>query len=85
MWTVGTQLLLCNPICVVGYSIVAWRFFKARIEYVYLIPLEYCVQHVFTLNMCVFFARYEEERLVEFFGEQYTNYQARVWSGVPLI
>jgi len=32
-WSVGTQLLLCNPACLVGYSIASWRFFKERIYY----------------------------------------------------
>lgn len=32
-WSVGTQLLLCNPICCVLYAVVAWRFFKERIAY----------------------------------------------------
>jgi protein-S-isoprenylcysteine O-methyltransferase len=32
-WSVGTQLVLCNPICTVGYAVVSWRFFRDRIEY----------------------------------------------------
>lgn len=32
-WAVFTQVLLVNPICVVAYAIVAFRFFKIRIEY----------------------------------------------------
>ena len=30
-WSVGTQLLLCNPICLVGYTLASWRFFEDRI------------------------------------------------------
>lgn len=26
------QVLLCNPICVVGYALASWRFFRERIE-----------------------------------------------------
>lgn len=26
------QVLLCNPICMVGYALVSWRFFRERIE-----------------------------------------------------
>lgn len=26
------QVMLCNPICIVGYSIASWRFFRERIE-----------------------------------------------------
>ncbi|XP_061758361.1 protein-S-isoprenylcysteine O-methyltransferase-like [Nerophis ophidion] len=31
-WSVGTQVLLCNPICTLGYTIASWRFFRERIE-----------------------------------------------------
>lgn len=30
-WSVGTQLLLCNPICLVGYTLASWHFFEDRI------------------------------------------------------
>lgn len=32
-WAVGTQILLFNPICILGYAFYAWKFFKERIEY----------------------------------------------------
>nr|XP_060614687.1 protein-S-isoprenylcysteine O-methyltransferase [Anolis sagrei ordinatus] len=31
-WSIGTQILLCNPFCAVGYTLVSWRFFRERIE-----------------------------------------------------
>ncbi|XP_025062159.1 protein-S-isoprenylcysteine O-methyltransferase isoform X3 [Alligator sinensis] len=31
-WSIGTQVLLCNPICVTGYTLASWRFFRERIE-----------------------------------------------------
>ncbi|KAI1231473.1 hypothetical protein IHE44_0007924 [Lamprotornis superbus] len=31
-WSIGTQVLLCNPICMVGYALASWRFFRERIE-----------------------------------------------------
>jgi len=31
-WSVGTQLLLCNPVCLLGYVVATWTFFKERIE-----------------------------------------------------
>ena len=31
-WSIGTQLLLCNPVCLIGYSIATWRFFRERVE-----------------------------------------------------
>ena len=32
-WSIGTQLILCNPLCAVTYAIVAWKFFADRIEH----------------------------------------------------
>ncbi|XP_068608595.1 protein-S-isoprenylcysteine O-methyltransferase [Brachionichthys hirsutus] len=31
-WCIGTQILLCNPVCILGYAIASWRFFRERIE-----------------------------------------------------
>lgn len=31
IWVIGTQLLLCNPICSVVFAVVSWKFFKRRI------------------------------------------------------
>ncbi|NXA40272.1 ICMT methyltransferase, partial [Eudromia elegans] len=31
-WSIGTQVLLCNPVCAVGYTLVSWRFFRERVE-----------------------------------------------------
>lgn len=59
-WSIGTQVMLCNPLCLIGYTIVSWRFFKERI--------------------------YEEEiYLLNFFGEDYLEYQKRVGTGLPFI
>jgi protein-S-isoprenylcysteine O-methyltransferase len=52
--------MLCNPVCLVGYTIIAWRFFNERI--------------------------YEEEIfLLNFFGEDYVEYQNKVGTGLPFI
>ena len=32
-WSVGTQLLLCNPVCVFAYAYASYRFFRNRIPY----------------------------------------------------
>lgn len=32
-WAIGTQLLLANPICTIGYAVASWRFFDDRIRY----------------------------------------------------
>lgn len=31
-WSIGTQLVLINPLCVCAYAAVSWSFFKSRIE-----------------------------------------------------
>lgn len=33
IWSVGTQIMLCNPISMIGFAIVVWRFFAQRIPY----------------------------------------------------
>lgn len=54
------QLILCNPFCLIAYTIVSWRFFRERI--------------------------YEEEiYLLNFFGEDYLDYQKSVGTGLPFI
>lgn len=30
-WSIGTQIILANPICLVLYTIVSWKFFHERI------------------------------------------------------
>lgn len=32
-WSVGTQVLLCNPACAVGFAYVGWRFFERRVQF----------------------------------------------------
>ncbi|KAI0237040.1 Protein-S-isoprenylcysteine O-methyltransferase [Lamellibrachia satsuma] len=32
-WSIGTQVMLCNPVCLIGYIAASWMFFKSRIEY----------------------------------------------------
>ena len=31
-WGLGTQVVLGNTVCLVGYAVVLWRFFRRRIE-----------------------------------------------------
>ena len=30
-WSIGTQVLLCNPVCLIAYTVASWMFFKERI------------------------------------------------------
>jgi len=32
LWSVGSQLILINPLCLVGYTVVTYLFFRERIE-----------------------------------------------------
>lgn len=33
IWSVGTQIMLCNPISTVAFAVVVWKFFADRIPY----------------------------------------------------
>ena len=33
IWSVGTQVMLCNPISTVAFAVVVWKFFADRIPY----------------------------------------------------
>lgn len=59
-WSVGTQLVLQNPMCTVLYAIVSWKFFHDRIFI-------------------------EEISLLNFFGNDYVQYQKKVGTGLPFI
>ena len=59
-WSVGTQILVCNPVCFVVYAIVSWQFFQERMEE-------------------------EEQLLLCFFGEQYSQYKENVATGIPFL
>nr|CAG4649643.1 EOG090X0CFU [Scapholeberis mucronata]SVE93851.1 EOG090X0CFU [Scapholeberis mucronata] len=30
-WSIGTQVILCNPCCAIAYTIISWKFFHERI------------------------------------------------------
>ena len=40
-WSIGTQVMLCNPICVLAYAAASWNFFANRIppEEAYLLQM----------------------------------------------
>ncbi|KAH9620448.1 hypothetical protein KSS87_017384 [Heliosperma pusillum] len=33
IWSVGSQIMLLNPICTLGFAVVVWKFFAGRIPY----------------------------------------------------
>jgi len=59
-WSIATQVILGNPICIVAYTVVVWNFFNDRIAY-------------------------EEETLIEFFGDEYKKFKKTTPSGIPLV
>lgn len=59
-YTVGGQVLLCNPLCVFAYAFASYKFFSERIGL-------------------------EEEKLIEFFGDDYRKYKSRTTVGIPFI
>ncbi|KAL0102150.1 hypothetical protein PUN28_018584 [Cardiocondyla obscurior] len=59
-WSIGTQLILQNPLCFVAYTFTSWNFFRDRV-------------------------RIEEITLLNFFGEDYVEYQKKVGTGLPFI
>ncbi|KAK8785944.1 hypothetical protein V5799_007690 [Amblyomma americanum] len=32
LWSVGTQVVLVNPICIIAYAVASWKFFRTRVE-----------------------------------------------------
>jgi protein-S-isoprenylcysteine O-methyltransferase len=32
-WSIGTQILLGNPLCAIAYTVVTWKFFASRIAF----------------------------------------------------
>ena len=57
-WSVGTQIVLRNWVCVVLFALAGWSFFSRRIPY-------------------------EERALIRLFGDEYFDYAARTYIGIP--
>lgn len=77
-WGLGTQVVLGNAVCLIGYIIVLWRFFKHRIRGRSAPKL--CLSAYLLWNPTE-----EEILLVKFFGDEYVEYRMRTGSGLPLI
>ncbi|CAK9818269.1 Protein-S-isoprenylcysteine O-methyltransferase [Anthophora quadrimaculata] len=59
-WSIGTQLILQNPFCLLAYTVASWKFFYDRVLI-------------------------EEITLLNFFGQDYVEYQKEVDTGLPFI
>jgi protein-S-isoprenylcysteine O-methyltransferase len=78
-WGLGTQLVMQNVVCFVGYAVVLWFFFNSRIQRKPPHRLFRC-EHMST-NFCLG----EERFLNAFFGEDYISYKSRTPVGIPFI
>lgn len=74
LWSLGTQIVLGNPICLAAFYKILYQFFTDRILYSPQRALDsgYIDWGVF---------RYEERTLVQFFSPDYVQYRAKTWSG----
>ncbi|KAL5115371.1 farnesyl cysteine-carboxyl methyltransferase [Pleosporales sp. CAS-2024a] len=77
-WGVGTQLMLGNIVCFVGYAAVLWYFFSRRISRT-LSPI------VNQASAPADFYIDEEKHLISFFGNDYKAYRTRTRVWIPFI
>lgn len=82
-WSVGTQIIMVNPICFVGYFIASSKYaFNLNITFILIVYFSYLSLSIFHR---FFQSRiyYEEACLISFFTD-YTEYQKSVpRTGVP--
>ena len=60
LWSLGIEIMCCNPLCSIAFAVVLFQFFKKRILI-------------------------EEQTLIQFFGEEYLEYKAKVGILIPFI
>ena len=60
LWSLGIEIMCCNPLCSIAFAVVLFHFFKKRILI-------------------------EEQTLIQFFGEEYLEYKAKVGILIPFI
>ena len=83
-WSIGTQLLLNNPMSTVIYTFASWSFFADRIPFSYSYKLS-CFIFFYHLLLLYIINRYEEEQLIKFFGDDYRQYRKQTIIGIPFI
>lgn len=77
-WALGTQIFVGNPVSLVVFSIVLFRFFRHRIKG----AME---QNEGDGRALTSFSTVEEWYLVKFFGPEYVQYQREVPARIPFI
>jgi protein-S-isoprenylcysteine O-methyltransferase len=76
-WGVGTQVILGNVVCTLGYAGVLWYFFSRRIA-----------RKSPSLSLCHTITNEtadEEKHLIQFFGDDYEAYKTRTRVWIPFI
>lgn len=88
-WGLGTQLVLQNVVCFVGFTVVLWRFFQSRIEGKFTFfssssssPPPYLLGIIADKNV---YNAGEEKHLVAFFQNHYVEYRKKTTVGIPFI
>ena len=84
LWALGTQILLCNPVCTVLFAIVV-RICRGPTAVYFRVQWITSRLHL-PSQIWNFFARriaLEERLLLRFFGDAYLRYRERTWSGIP--
>ena len=76
-WAVGTQMVLQNHLCFIVFSFLLWRFFHYRIRCECL--------HSRHRDVLMKFKTDEENRLINFFGDEYREYRKTTHTLIPLI
>ncbi|CDK24944.1 unnamed protein product [Kuraishia capsulata CBS 1993] len=77
-WALGTQMLLQNPVCLVGFGVVLWKFFSRRIR------CKCFFEPVTSLRYTNIYSD-EETKLVSFFGDDYRRYRKSTKTLIPFI
>ena len=71
-------------VCLVGYAVVLWRFFRRRIESAYAMIISVLVE-IDRVGAVADVCAEEETLLIGFFGMDYVRYRDRTRVGIPLI
>ena len=77
-WALGTQVVVGNKICFVGYLFALWNFFHRRIRGMAKI------MHTI-MPSAINMSAAEEITLVDFFDKDYEEFRKRTGTGIPFI
>lgn len=78
-WALGTQMLVGNKVCLLGYLLALWTFFSRRITGKSRSPSFDLLADTLTEHAA------EERSLIQFFGKDYENYKDHARTGIPFI